>query len=169
MNDYALMNKSAGHHLDLSVLSRAWDWIKYRALGLDESDVPGERVASWSLSSDARVRPLIHARLALWGLDGLAEAAELLVEQLVADVEEHAVEVHAPGQYRLTVWATDDMLRCEVEAEDPDDAPMPHDMRVFRRLACCWGSAGNAFWFEIPMNPQDKCRNSGWVSGGRIA
>ncbi|WP_431917378.1 hypothetical protein [Nonomuraea jabiensis] len=164
MNDYVLMNHSSGHHLDLSVLSRAWDWIKYRALGLDESDVPGERVASWSLSPDARVRPLIHARLALWGLDGLAEAAELLVEQLVADVEEHA-----PGQYRLTVWATDGVLRCEVEAEDADDAPMPHDMRVFRRLACCWGAAGNAFWFEIPMNGQDRCRNSGWVSGGRTA
>ncbi|MFF4619051.1 hypothetical protein [Nonomuraea jabiensis] len=164
MNDYALMNQSARHHLDLSFLSRAWDWIKYRALGLDESDVPGERVASWSLPSDARVRPLIHGRLASWGLDGLAEAAELLVEQLAADVEEHA---HGP--YRLTVWATDGVLRCEVEAEGADDAPVPLDLRVFRRLACCWGAAGHAFWFEIPMNAQDKCRNSGWVSGGRTA
>jgi hypothetical protein len=162
MNDYALMNQHTGHHLDLSVLGRAWDWIRSRALGIDE--VPGERIASWSLSSDTRARPLIHARLASWGLDGLAEAAELLVDQLVAEVAEHA-----RGPYRLTVWATDGVLRCEVETEAADDAPMPHDLRVFRRLACCWGAARNAFWFEIPMNAQDKCRNSGWAAGGRTA
>ncbi|MEV4014236.1 hypothetical protein AB0J35_27415 [Nonomuraea angiospora] len=163
MNDHALMNQSTGHHLDLRFLGRAWDWIRSRALGAD-SEVPGEKIATWSLSSDTPARPLIHARLASWGLDGLAEVAELLVDQLVADVEEHA-----RGPYRLTVWATDGVLRCEVEAGAADDAPVPHDLRVFRRLACCWGSAGKAFWFEIPMNAQDKCRNSGWVSGGRTA
>ncbi|MFI6737096.1 hypothetical protein ACIBI9_29570 [Nonomuraea sp. NPDC050451] len=164
MNDYALMNQSAGHHLDLGALSRAWDWIKSRALGADESQVPGERIASWSLSSDMQARPLIHARLASWGLDGLAEAAELLVDQLIMDGD-----YHARGAYRLTVWATDGVLRCEVEPEDADDTPTPHDLQVFRRLACCWGAAGNAFWFEIPMNAQDKCRNSGWASRGRTA
>ncbi|MFI7232082.1 hypothetical protein ACIBO5_53590 [Nonomuraea angiospora] len=164
MNDHALMNQSTGHHLDLSFLGRAWDWIRSKILGSDENEVPGEQIASWSLSSDTRARPLIHARLASWGLDGLAEAAEVLVDQLVADVEEHA-----PGPYQLTVWATEGVLRCEVGTEDADDGPMPHDLRVFRRLACCWGTTGHAFWFEIPMNAQDKCRNSGWTAGSRTA
>ncbi|MFG6194413.1 hypothetical protein [Nonomuraea sp. JJY05] len=164
MNDHALMNQSIGHRLDLSVLSRAWNWIKSRALGTDESQVPGELIASWSLTSDMRARPLIHSRLASWGLDGLAEAAELLVDQLIVDAGDHA-----RGPYRLTVWATDGVLRCEVESEDAQDAPTPHDLQVFRRLACCWGAAGKAFWFEIPMNAQDKCRNSAWASGDRTA
>ncbi|MFI7132122.1 hypothetical protein ACIBQ1_41050 [Nonomuraea sp. NPDC050153] len=156
MNHYVLMDQNTGQHLDLGALGRAWDWIRARAQGADESRGPGERIDSWTLSSDARTRRRIRARLSSWGLGELADSATLLVGELIAD--------HARGPYQVTVWATDGVLRCEVEAEGADDAPVPADLSAFRRLACCWGTAGTAFWFEIPVNDQGECRNSGRAS-----
>ncbi|MET7330862.1 hypothetical protein [Nonomuraea sp. NPDC005650] len=161
MNHYVLMDHSAGQHLDLGVLSRAWDWIRAMAQGNAENGGPDERIDSWTFSSDARTRRRIRARLSSWGLGELAEPATLLVGELIAD--------HARGPYQVTVWATDGVLRCEVEAEGADGAPAPADLCAFRRLACCWGTAGTAFWFEIPADGQGECRNSGRAPGGRTA
>ncbi|MFI7641168.1 hypothetical protein [Nonomuraea sp. NPDC049400] len=147
MNTYAFMGQSIRQEVDTSVHSPAWDRIKSKVLGPDESEVQGERIASWSLSSNLfsaiRARRLIRTRLAAWGLAGPAAAAERLAGELVADAVRQA-----RGPYRLTVWATGGLLRCEVEAAT--GAPAQRHPAVFEQLACCWGTSDKTLWFELP-------------------
>ncbi|MFI6604483.1 ATP-binding protein [Nonomuraea sp. NPDC050536] len=123
---------------------------------------PSDHFASWPLtpatSSVPLARRLTRDQLAAWGLDGLGEVAELLVSELVTNAL-----CHAHGPYRLSLWAIDGLLRCEVE--DGYAAP-PHvrhpcaedengrGMNVLELMACCWGSErtpeGKIVWFEFP-------------------
>src|SRR6185295_4342594 len=76
-----------------------WDRLKagIRRLGelvTGSGHLSGMEVASWSLSpgmsSVPEARRLTRARLAAWGLDELAEVAELLVSELVTNALRHA-------------------------------------------------------------------------------
>ncbi|HUR03370.1 MAG TPA: ATP-binding protein [Nonomuraea sp.] len=134
-------------------------------LATGSNRMPGEQLASgWlspSMSTVPRVRRLTRARLAAWGLDEQVEIAELLVSELVTNALRHA-----PGPYRLTLFATDGMLRGEIE--DAGTAPLhvnqarPGDeqgrgLHMINLLACCWGSettsGGKTVWFELPTGP----------------
>ncbi|MFG6193183.1 ATP-binding protein [Nonomuraea sp. JJY05] len=119
------------------------------------------RTASWWLSPDLRsvraARRLTREKLADWGLDDQAEAAELLVSELVGNAVRHAY-----GQVRLSLSAEDGLLRCEVEDENPDlprmrvvdaDAESGRGLFLVDLLSCCWGgertARGKAIWFEL--------------------
>ncbi|MEQ4724019.1 hypothetical protein [Nonomuraea sp. B19D2] len=151
MNTYAFMGQSIRQDLDTSVHGLAWDRIRSKVLGADESEGQGERIASWSLSpnmfSALRARRLVRTRLATWGLAGPAAAAERLAGELVADAV-----WQARGSYRLTVWATGGLLRCEVEVEveAATGALTQRHPDVFEQLACCWGTSDKTLWFELP-------------------
>ncbi|MEV1244148.1 ATP-binding protein [Nonomuraea sp. NPDC050022] len=143
-----------------------WDRLKagIRRLGelvTGSGHLSGMEVASWSLSpgmsSVPEARRLTRARLAAWGLDELAEVAELLVSELVTNALRHA-----PGPHRFTLYASDGLLRGEVE--DAGTAPLclhqatPGDehgrgLDLIDLLACCWGSesapSGKTVWFEL--------------------
>lgn len=125
---------------------------------------PHDHFASWPLFPTATSVPLARRhtrdRLVEWGLDGLGEVAELLVSELVTNAL-----CHAGGPYRLTLWAIDGLLRCEVE--DGNTAPpfVRHagaedehgrGMEVLALMACCWGSerttGGKIVWFELPAD-----------------
>ena len=147
-----------------------WERFKvgFRRLGelaTGSGQVPGEQLVSWwlspSMSTVPRVRRLTRARLAAWGIDEQAEVAELLVSELVTNALRHAA-----GPYRLTLYATDGLLRGEVE--DAGTAPLyvnqahPADehgrgLDMINLLACCWGSQstprGKTVWFELPATP----------------
>ncbi len=130
--------------------------------------LPGMEVASWSLPpgmpSVPEARRLTRARLAAWRLDELAEVAELLVSELVTNALRHA-----PGPHRLTLYASDGLLRGEVE--DAGSAPLhlqpatPGDehgrgLDMIDLLACCWGSEstrrGKSVWFELSVDCSAK-------------
>jgi hypothetical protein len=125
-------------------------------------EVPGMESASWSLSSKMssvpRARRLTRARLAAWGLDDLAEIAELVVSELVTNAL-----CHAAGPYRLALHAVDGVLRGEIE--DASSASLLHHharmddehgrgLDLVGLLACCWGvdstPTGKTVWFELP-------------------
>ncbi|MER6950207.1 ATP-binding protein [Nonomuraea sp. NPDC000554] len=123
---------------------------------------PDAQAASWSLpprmSSVPRARHLARARLSSWGLDEPSDVVELLVSELVTNALCHA---HEP--YRLTLFASDGLLRCEVEDSDPtlphlchaaDDDEHGRGLALLDLLACCWGCErtrdGKTVWFELP-------------------
>ncbi|MFI7439312.1 hypothetical protein [Nonomuraea indica] len=88
-------------------------------------------------------------RLARWGLHDRAEAARLLVGELVE------AALGTCDRIRLTLMTEDGLLRGEVERLDP--VPRRSEGRghhLLARLACCWGRAatveGTADWFELP-------------------
>ncbi|MFG1683660.1 ATP-binding protein [Nonomuraea sp. NPDC049269] len=171
---YAVMDVSAPPQSDSRDAAMPWNghtslWTRLKAgvrrLGgyaTGSDQVPGEQVVSWwlspTMSTVPRVRRLTRARLAAWGLDEQVEVAELLVSEIVTNAL-----CHAPGPYRLTLYATDGLLRGEVE--DAGAAPLhvhhaqPGDERgrgldLIDLLACCWGSEstpeGKTVWFELP-------------------
>ncbi|MEU0569026.1 ATP-binding protein [Nonomuraea sp. NPDC005983] len=125
---------------------------------------PDEQVSSWvfagKASSVPRARRITRSRLAAWGLGDRIEAAELLISELVTNALSHA---HGP--YRLTLSATDGLLRCEVSDADPTpphlgeadlDDEHGRGLAVLDLLACCWGSEptseGKTVWFELPAH-----------------
>ncbi|MBT2226750.1 ATP-binding protein [Nonomuraea sp. NEAU-A123] len=147
-----------------------WDRLKAGVRHLGEfatgsGQENGEQLASWwlspSMSTVPRVRRLTRAWLAAWGHREQVEVAELLVSEIVTNALRHA-----PGPYRLTLYATDGLLRGEVE--DAGTAPLhvrhaqPGDeqgrgLDMINLLACCWGSEstpeGKTVWFELPTSP----------------
>ncbi|TDD34350.1 hypothetical protein E1286_41055 [Nonomuraea terrae] len=102
---------------------------------------------SWVLSARPSAVPtarrMTAARLNSWGLSEHAEAASLLVADLVGQALEHGT-----ATIRLALGLTDGFLRCEVEnpgarsTHDHDTRPAPP--------ACCSGVAGEVTWFELP-------------------
>jgi hypothetical protein len=115
-----------------------------------------DRSASWLLSARPSAVPgarrMTAVRLAAWGLREQAENADLLVGALVADALRHAT-----AKIRLSLWAEDDLLRCEIEDDRPTLAFVASCRKaaqrghnpLLARLACCWGVAGKAVWFEL--------------------
>ncbi|MEU4511832.1 ATP-binding protein [Nonomuraea wenchangensis] len=118
--------------------------------------------ASWTLpataSSVPRARRAARDLLAEWDPPrDTAEAAELLVSELVTNAVRHA---HGPVV--LSMWARDGRLRCEVADTDPRP-PRPRQageqdegsrgLELVQALADAWGSTpsrrGKVVWFEL--------------------
>ncbi|GAA4219538.1 hypothetical protein GCM10023075_03750 [Streptosporangium album] len=122
------------------------------------------RQASWVLFSDASSTPaarhLIRAQLADWGYDEQSEVAELLVSELVTNAL-----LHGWGEPLLTLSSQGDMLRCEVEDENPvllraEEEPGNDEggrgLLLVDLLSRSWGTGhtrrgrvGKVVWFEL--------------------
>ncbi|MFI9270587.1 SpoIIE family protein phosphatase [Kitasatospora sp. NPDC052896] len=132
---------------DIALLAAAFDGI------------PAEDVAFWYLQprheTPGRARRLAGHALRRWGLEPLAESAELMVSELVTNAIQHATR---PVTLRLVRTS---LLRCEVG----DDSPQlprrrqagPQDERgrglhLVARIAERWGATrlggGKVVWFE---------------------
>ncbi|MEV5811458.1 ATP-binding SpoIIE family protein phosphatase [Streptomyces mutabilis] len=127
------------------------------------SGIDTDAVAEWRLARDpaevGRARAAVREQLHGWGLGKLADAAELMVSELVTNAVRHA---HArPVELRLV---RADTLLCEV---DDDDHELPalrgagpadetgRGLRVVSTLAREWGAsrtrAGKTVWFELAL------------------
>ncbi len=122
--------------------------------------IPREDVAAWELEIDprevGRARRLVREALRGWGLDAVADTAELLVGEVVTNAVRHA---HTRRVGLRLVRA--DALLCEV-ADDDHEVPVllaadPTDeggrgLRIVSRLAREWGvsrtAQGKTVWFE---------------------
>ncbi|MFC9637526.1 ATP-binding protein [Streptomyces mirabilis] len=129
-------------------------------------DAPRGRATDWDaswplpreLTSVRRGRRLVTAQLDDWGLQDLADTAELLVSELVTNAL-----CHTRGPLRLNLQVRDSRLRCEVEDTDPTgpvrrvvdaDAEGGRGIDLLDLLAEAWGSAstatGKTMWFQLP-------------------
>lgn len=129
-------------------------------------DAPRARATAWDaswplpreLTSVRRARRLATAQLGEWGLEDLADTAELLVSELVTNALRHT-----RGPLRLNLYARGSHLRCEVEDTEPTgpvrrfvdaDAEGGRGTELLDLLTETWGSirtaTGKTMWFEIP-------------------
>ncbi|WP_127934122.1 hypothetical protein [Nonomuraea polychroma] len=137
----------------------AWrlrSWNGLLAMGHDLAVRAGwlgqERTAAWTLSARPSAVPaarrMVTARLSAWRLHAPAEPAALLAGELIADALRHSAD-----RIRLTLWAEDGLLRCEIgRAHQAGAAPAQPARRVhalLERLACCWGTQDGVIWFEL--------------------
>ncbi|MFG2381319.1 ATP-binding SpoIIE family protein phosphatase [Streptomyces avermitilis] len=122
-----------------------------------------EDVALWRLALDpvevGRARAAVREQLHEWGLNSLADHAELMVGELVTNAVRHARSRRV--ELRLVRGET---LLCEVDDEDhtlpslrsagPADE-FGRGLRVVSTLAREWGasrtSAGKTVWFELTL------------------
>ncbi|MFF7160276.1 SpoIIE family protein phosphatase [Streptomyces sp. NPDC008086] len=120
-------------------------------------------VAEWRLALDpvevGRARAVVREQLHDWGLERLADSAELMVSELVTNALRHS---HTrPVELRLV---RGDTLLCEVDDDDHDLPTLlnagPADesgrgLRVVSVLAREWGTSrtatGKAVWFELTL------------------
>lgn len=143
-------------------LPSAWrfpSWNGLLAMGHDLAVRTGwtgeERTVTWTLSARPSAVPtarrLTAARLTAWQLDAHAGTARHLAGQLIDDAVRHGAE-----KIKLTLTAEDGLLRCEVEEQrpHPQEGPAGRDHAQLEHLACCWGTAGDAVWFELRIEPQ---------------
>ncbi|MEU5987821.1 SpoIIE family protein phosphatase [Spirillospora sp. NPDC047418] len=143
--------------LDTLAADTAADDIAIVAVGFD--GIPRDEAATWELEpvpdSVPWIRAQVAARLAGWGLPGLADTAQLLVSELVTNAL-----VHGAGSLgvRLIKGRT---LLCEVH---DDGADLPHlrhsdatdesgrGLQLVQHLAARWGThrtaAGKIVWVE---------------------
>ncbi|MEU5316584.1 SpoIIE family protein phosphatase [Streptomyces sp. NPDC021056] len=129
-----------------------------RLNGIEPDDV-----AEWRLTPDpvevGRARSVVREQLHDWGLARLADAAELLVSELVTNAVRHSR--NRPLQLRLV---RGDTLLCEVDDDDHDLPTLlsvgPEDefgrgLRIVSTLAREWGTsrtkAGKTVWFELTL------------------
>ncbi|MFD5800884.1 ATP-binding SpoIIE family protein phosphatase [Streptomyces sp. NPDC127020] len=122
-----------------------------------------DAVAEWRLARDpsevGRARAAVREQLHDWGLPRQADAAGLMVSELVTNVLRHS---HArPVELRLV---RADTLLCEVDDDDhelpalrtagPDDET-GRGLRVVSTLAREWGASrtrsGKTVWFELTL------------------
>jgi anti-sigma regulatory factor (Ser/Thr protein kinase) len=126
-----------------------------------------DRDASWPLPRDprsaGRARRLVTAQLRDWGLDDLADTAELLVSEVVTNALRHT-----RGPLRLNLRVQDSRLACEVEDTEPagpvrhvadTDAEGGRGTELLDQLADAWGNTrtptGKTIWFELRSAPSD--------------
>ncbi|KKD08166.1 SpoIIE family protein phosphatase [Streptomyces sp. WM6386] len=129
-----------------------------RLNGIEPDDV-----AEWRLPPDpvevGRARSVVREQLHDWGLARLADAAELMVSELVTNAVRHSRS--RPLQLRLV---RGDTLLCEVDDDDHDLPTLlsadPEDefgrgLRIVSTLAREWGTsrtkAGKTVWFELTL------------------
>lgn len=122
-----------------------------------------ENVATWGLAAEpievSRARDVVREQLYEWGLNSLADQAELMVGELVTNAVRHARSRRI--ELRLVHG---DTLLCEVDDDDPTLPTMlstgPYDeygrgLRVVSRLAREWGTSrsasGKTVWFEMTL------------------
>ncbi|WP_185832309.1 SpoIIE family protein phosphatase [Streptomyces sp. WAC 04229] len=125
--------------------------------------IEADAVAEWRLARDpsevGRARAVVREQLHDWGLPKLAEAAGLMVSELVTNAVRHS---HGrPVELRLV---RADTLLCEVDDDDhelpalrtagPDDET-GRGLRVVSTLARAWGASrtrtGKTVWFELTL------------------
>ncbi|MEV7890732.1 SpoIIE family protein phosphatase [Streptomyces sp. NPDC002817] len=146
-----VLNTRGGRKDDVALLMS-------RLNGIEPDDV-----AEWRLSPDpvevGRARSVVREQLHDWGLARLADAAELMVSELVTNAVRHS---HSrPLQLRLV---RGDTLLCEVDDDDHDLPTLlsagPEDefgrgLRIVSTLAREWGTsrtkAGKTVWFELTL------------------
>ncbi|MEV1202398.1 ATP-binding protein [Microbispora rosea] len=131
-------------------------------LAIQLADSPDFEVTSWRLpvetTSCGRARRLTRKQLSTWGMDYLADEAELLVSELVANVLRHT----CCDDLTMRLSTVHGLLRCEIE--DCSEGipkmrwPAPDDesgrgLHILDALACCWGTdrtpRGKIIWFEL--------------------
>jgi hypothetical protein len=107
------------------------------------------------------MRRLVRATLEEWDLPELASVAELLTDELVANVVRH---VGSPGVIRVTK-ITNHNVRARIEVDDPSPVlPVVHDhdpfgfagrgLQLVNTIATQWGATlrpdeGKTVWFEL--------------------
>ncbi|MFB7595787.1 SpoIIE family protein phosphatase [Streptomyces sp. NPDC056160] len=123
-------------------------------------------VAEWRLARDpaqvGRARAVLREQLHAWGLERLADPAELMVSELVTNAVRHSRG--RPVALRLV---RGDTLLCEVEDDDHDLPTLlsagPTDeygrgLRVVSTLAREWGTSrtrtGKTVWCELTLPPR---------------
>ena len=112
-------------------------------------------------TAPSTARLFVRETLGQWGLDPLSEDAELLVDELVLNVLEHADY----GEAQIDIRANDGVVRVDVtdhepdfreapETEHPDDTPR-FGLRIVDSVADRWGVAvsptGKSVWFELDL------------------
>ncbi|MEU6348345.1 SpoIIE family protein phosphatase [Streptomyces sp. NPDC047072] len=129
-----------------------------RLNGIEPDDV-----AEWRFSPQpvevGRARAVVREQLHEWGLAKLADAAELMVSELVTNAVRHTRR--RPVELRLV---RGDTLLCEVDDDDHDLPTLlsagPEDeqgrgLRVVSTLAREWGASrtkdGKTVWFEMTL------------------
>ncbi|MFE1924966.1 SpoIIE family protein phosphatase [Streptomyces asoensis] len=129
-----------------------------RLNGIAPDDV-AERRFPRAPSQVGPARAVVREQLHVWGLDELADAAELMVSELVTNAVRHSRR--SPVALRLV---RGDTLLCEVEDDDHELPTLlsagPGDergrgLRVVSALAREWGAsrtaAGKSVWFELAL------------------
>ncbi|MET8167555.1 SpoIIE family protein phosphatase [Streptomyces sp. NPDC005329] len=129
-----------------------------RLNGIEPDDV-AERRLPLDPAEVGRARAAVREQLHDWGLTKLADAAELMVSELVTNAVRHSRR--SPVALRLV---RGDTLLCEVEDDDHELPTLlnagPGDeagrgLRVVSALAREWGAsrtaAGKSVWFELTL------------------
>jgi anti-sigma regulatory factor (Ser/Thr protein kinase) len=148
-----------------SWLARQWAMWSRMLAPLRPLDAPRGRATAWDaswplqreLTSVGRARRLVTAQLSDWTVGDLADAAELLVSELVTNALRHT-----RGPLRLNLRLHQGRLLCEVEDTESTapvcsvvdaDAEGGRGTELIDMLADAWGSTrtatGKTVWFEL--------------------
>ncbi|MBM9505904.1 SpoIIE family protein phosphatase [Streptomyces sp. KK5PA1] len=124
--------------------------------------IPSEDVMRWMLRVDesevARARELTRAQLERWGLERLADTAELLVSELVTNAiraASYEVELRVMKVGKLLVEVSDDNHNLpQLQRADADDV-RGRGLALVSHLSRRWGTSrkavGKVVWFELPL------------------
>ncbi|SOD61062.1 PAS domain S-box-containing protein [Streptomyces zhaozhouensis] len=126
--------------------------------------LPADRLATWTFPAERSMvreaRGAVVATLREWGLDNLAEQAELLVSEVVTNAVRHArgpVEVRVVRGSSLLVEVTDPVADPPRERtatpEDEGGRGLSLVSRESRRWGTRRGPAGKTVWFELTTGP----------------
>ncbi len=122
--------------------------------------IPGGNVAYCQLDLDPlevrRARSLTRKTLEIWGLDELADIAELLVSELVTNAIRHShankVELRLLKAGALLCEVTDDDHSMPVLTTSGEDQESGRGLALVSQLAARWGTSrranGKTVWFE---------------------
>ncbi|WP_245996694.1 ATP-binding protein [Streptomyces armeniacus] len=104
-------------------------------------------------------RDLVRTALSAWGLDGLADAAAVLVSELVGNAVEHTasrrvrVTVTRTGRDTVRIAVSDTSRALPVRREPDDTADRGRGLIVVEALADQWGidvqPSGKRVWGEL--------------------
>ncbi len=146
----AVEQQVADQRDDLAVLAAGFDGI------------PQAKMAHHTLSPRARevsrIRWLVREQLVAWGLESVADTAEVLVGELVTDavaVAQGPIGLRVLWTDRLLVEVTDDHRELPVlETVDPfEEEGAGRGLLLVSRLADRWGTErrtdGRTVWFEL--------------------
>jgi hypothetical protein len=119
-------------------------------------------VVQWALRVDqcevARARELTRRQLAAWGLDRLADTAELLVSELVTNAiraASYEVELRLMRVGKLLVEVSDDNHNLpQLQRADADDTK-GRGLALVSHMSRRWGTSrkavGKVVWFELKL------------------
>ena len=124
----------------------------------------------------SRLRHLTRSHLTLWGLEAIADTAQLCVSELVTNVILHVGEGvpialrFSPNGPRLRIELTDpEPHRIPVRLSAPDDAESGRGMALLDAMSAGWGvvlhESGKVTWCELDATPD----HLGHLPGGQRA